>query len=285
MALVTMKDILAPARGYAVGAFNVHNMEYVQGVVAAAEAEDAPVILMAGAGMLRYFGMGWISALCRYAASASKVPVAIHLDHSRDFETITAAIQAGFTSVMFDGSHLPYAENMAATRKVVEAAHAVGVSVEAEIGAVGGAEDDIVTLAGLLTEPADAARFAQETGVDALAIAIGNCHGLYKGTPKLDFERLAAIRSMTDCPLVLHGGSDVPEDQVKQAIALGISKYNIGTELKIAFRQGLEQALAASDSYEVPGVLGPARQAVQNLAQEKMRLLGCSGKARTIPIV
>lgn len=285
MALVTLQEILAGAAAslqpYAVGAFNVHNMEFVQGVIEAAEIENAPVILMVGEPMLHYFGMGWIAALCRYAAECTKLPVVIHLDHSRNFANIVKAIKCGFSSVMIDGSRLRLPENIALTRKVVEVARAARASVEGELGAIGGKEDDVETPAGCFTDPDEARQFVAETGVDALAVAIGNRHGLYKGEPRLDFERLAKIREAVDCPLVMHGGSDIPDDQVRRSVELGIRKFNVGTELKIAFKKGVAGALESKpESFEVPHLLGPARREVVEVARRKMRLLGCSGKVR-----
>lgn len=279
MALVTLQEILPKRAGdYAVGAFNVHNMEYTQGVISAAEAEKAPVILMIGAPMIKYFGLGWMAAIGRYAAESASIPVALHLDHSRDFELIKRAIGCGFSSVMIDGSGLSFDDNVEVTKEVVEFASKAGVSVEGELGAIGGKEDNVETLAGKLTDPEEAREFVLATGVDALAVAIGNCHGLYKGEPNLDLERLASIERAAKCPLVLHGGSDLPDDQVQEAIRHGIRKVNVATELKIAFRHGVEEALATSDSFEVPDVLVPARKAVRELTQTKIRLLGSSGR-------
>ncbi|NLJ24927.1 MAG: class II fructose-bisphosphate aldolase [Firmicutes bacterium] len=279
MALVTLQEILPKRAGdYAVGAFNVHNMEYTQGVISAAEAEKAPVILMIGAPMIKYFGLGWMAAIGRYAAESASIPVALHLDHSRDFELIKQAIGCGFSSVMIDGSGLSFTKNIELTKRVVDFASKAGVSVEGELGAIGGKEDNIETLAGKLTDPEEAREFVLATGVDALAVAIGNCHGLYTGKPNLDLERLASIKEATTCPLVLHGGSDLPDIQVQEAIKHGIRKVNVGTELKIAFRHGVEKALATSDAFEVPAVLEPARKAVSELVRTKIRLLGSSGR-------
>ncbi|HHT73419.1 MAG TPA: class II fructose-bisphosphate aldolase [Firmicutes bacterium] len=279
MALLSLKELY---NGYdthfAVAAFNVHNLEYAQGVMMAAEAENAPVILMVGAGMSKYCGLGWMAAVCKYAAEDTHLPVVLHLDHAKDLELIVRAIQAGFTSVMFDGSHLPYEENVAQTRRVVEIAHAAAVSVEGELGAIAGVEDDLQVSKDLLTDPAQAEAFVRETGVDALAVSIGNRHGLYQQPADLDFQRLAAIKGRVEVPLVLHGGSDIPDAHVRRAVALGIWKYNVATDLKIAFTNALRARLGETDSCEPPATLGAAREAVKELARKKMQLLGCSGQ-------
>lgn len=279
MALVTLKQLYEGYdHGFAVSAFNVHNMEYVQGVMMAAEKEDSPVILMVGAPMIKYFGLGWISTLCKYAAESTDLPVVVHLDHAKEISTIVQAIRAGFSSVMYDGSHLSYNENVENTRKVVEIARYAGVSVEGELGAIGGVEDDVKTLAGKMTTPQDAERFVRETNVDALAVAIGNCHGLYKGEPNLDFDRLDAINRVVDIPIVLHGGSDISEEIIRQTVKNGVRKFNVGTDLKIAFTASLREAIDQNHSFEPPKTLAFGREAVKHLAQKKMRLLECSGK-------
>ncbi len=275
MALVTLTDLFSRYPDRTVAAFNVHNMEYVQAVLQAAEAAAAPVILMVGAPMLPYFGMGWISALCRYAAASSRQDICIHLDHSRDETQILQAIQAGFSSVMFDGSHLPLVENIRRTQQMAAAAHAVGITLEGEVGVLAGIEDSEATSQGSLTETADAVRFAEATGVNALAVAIGNKHGFYKGEPRLNFDRLAEIHQAVSCPLVMHGGSDTPAEQVHRLLGLGIRKFNFGTELKAAFAEGVRKALAVNPQViEPPQLLGPAREAVRQRTAAKLALLG-----------
>lgn len=282
MSLVTLREIMELYPGdFAIGAFNVHTMEDVQAVKAAAEAQESPVILQVGAAVASYAGMKWIATLCRLAAAEASVPVTVHLDHGRTLEVMREALEAGFSSVMIDGSHLPFAENVRLTRETVELARRYGASVEGELGSIGGVEDDIESLEGRLTDPEQAAAFVEQTGVDALAVAIGNCHGLYKGPVRLDFDRLAAIRARVGAPLVLHGGSDIPDDLVRQAVVGGIRKFNIGTEVKLAFTGAIKEVIAAGGPSADPrDLLGPAREAVRELARHKIQLFGSSGRVK-----
>ncbi|MFS8540625.1 MAG: class II fructose-1,6-bisphosphate aldolase, partial [Tissierellales bacterium] len=237
--LVTGKELLdhANKNGYAVGAFNINNMEIVQAIIEAAEETNSPVILQASQGGIKYAGIEYITALGKVAAEKAKVPVALHLDHGTDFDQVMLCIRYGFTSVMIDGSKHPLRENIELTKKVVDVAHAVGVSVEAELGKIGGTEDDITVdeLEATFTDPDEAKIFVEETGVDSLAIAVGTAHGVYKGEPKLDFDRIRKIKELVGIPLVLHGSSGVPADSIKKAIEAGINKINIDTDLRIAF--------------------------------------------------
>ncbi len=282
MSLVTLRELMELYPGdFAIGAFNVHTMEDVQAVKAAAEAQESPVILQVGAAVASYAGMKWIATLCRLAAAEASVPVTVHLDHGRTLEVMREALEAGFSSVMIDGSHLPFAENVRLTRETVDLARRYGASVEGELGSIGGVEDDIESLEGRLTDPEQAAAFVEQTGVDALAVAIGNCHGLYKGPVRLDFDRLAAIRARVGAPLVLHGGSDIPDDLVRQAVAGGIRKFNIGTEVKLAFTGAIKEVIAAGGPSADPrDLLGPAREAVRELARHKIQLFGSSGRVK-----
>lgn len=267
---------------YAVGAFNVNNMEILQAIVAAAKEERSPVILQASQGAIKYAGIEYITALARIAASEAGVPVALHLDHGPSFEQAMECIRYGFSSVMYDGSHLPLDENIAITRKVVEAAHAVGVSVEGEIGRLVGIEDNIQVseLEGALTDPDEAKQFVEETGIDMVAVAIGSRHGFYKGEPKLDFERLEAIRQRVQVPIVLHGGSGIPESHIQRAIALGVRKINIDTELRDVFVRTARQVMEEKpDEIDPRKILGPAREQMKEKVKEKMRLFGSSGRA------
>ncbi len=284
MGLVTTKELLerAEAGGYAVGAFNCNNLELVQAIIAAAEAERAPVILQASQGALKYAGLGLLAALAREAAAAARVPVAVHLDHGTDFAQVVACIRAGFTSVMIDGSHLPLEENITLTRKVVEVARAVGVSVEGELGRIAGAEDEVCAAGyeAFFTDPEEARRFVRETGVDALAVSVGTVHGPYRGEPRLDFPRLARIRALTGVPLVLHGSSGVPEEAIRTAISLGVRKINIDTDIRIAFVSSLRRALAENpEEIDPRRLLGTARAAATEAIRAKLRLFGCAGKA------
>ncbi len=282
--LVTGKEILdhAHKNKYAVGAFNVVNMEMLQAVIAAAEEENAPVFIQTTEGALSYAGMGYLSKMIRYAAKNTKVPVAFHLDHGTKFETAMQCLRNGWTSVMIDGSHYPLEENIKLTRAVVDAAHACGVSVEAELGRLGGIEDNITVdeKDAMFTNPAEARQFVDETEVDYLAIAIGTAHGKYKGVPKLDHDRLDVIKKDLNMPIVLHGASGVGEDEITKAISLGINKINIDTDLRVAYTDKVREILGNdSEIFDLRKIIGPARINVQAKVQEKMRLFGASGKA------
>jgi len=284
MPLVTVKEMLNAAEkgNYAVGAFNCNNMEIIQAIVQAAEEEDSPVIVQASQGAIKYAGLEYITALTKLAAGQTKVPVALHLDHGTSFEQAVKCIQHGFTSVMIDGSAHPLSENIELTNKVIEVARATGVSVEAELGKIGGTEDDITVdeKEATFTDPQEAKEFVNATGVDALAVAIGTAHGVYKGEPKLDFERLKKIVALIDTPIVLHGSSGVPDEAIKQAISLGVRKVNIDTNLREAFvkkaRQILEEKPGEIDPRKI---LGPAKDTMKEVIKEKIRLFGSSGKA------
>ncbi|MGE5675638.1 MAG: class II fructose-bisphosphate aldolase [Mycobacterium leprae] len=282
MALVSGKEILDLARsgGYGVGAFNVHNIDMIHAVAAVAVAEKAPVILQFTHGSLKFMGWEYASMVARRVAETSPVPMALHLDHGESFEVVMKALRYGFTSVMFDGSEQPYKVNVGVMKQVVEAAHAVGVSVEGEIGHVGGVEDDQGGEHAWLTEPADAERFAFDTGLDYLATAFGTAHGFYKEEPHLDIERLSEIGRRVPKPLVMHGGSGVPDDQVRAAVKAGVAKVNVATELKDAWARGLKAAMAKNpDEIDPRKLLVPALDAVKLIVQEKIRLVGANGRA------
>lgn len=281
---VPAHELLAQADrdGYAVGAFNVNNMEILQAIMAAAREERSPVILQASQGAIKYAGIRFITALARVAAAEAGVPVALHLDHGPSFEQVMECIRFGFSSVMYDGSHLPLEENIAVTRQVVEAAHAVGVSVEGEIGRLVGIEDNVQVseLEGALTNPDEARRFVEETGLDFVAVAIGSRHGFYKGEPRLDFDRLAAIQKQVNVPIVLHGGSGIPEKHIERAIALGVRKINIDTELRDVFVRTAGKIMREKpDEIDPRKILGPAREQMKEKVREKIRLFGSSGRA------
>lgn len=282
--LVTTKELLEHAQQnkYAVGAFNVNNMEIVQAIIEAAEETQSPVILQASQGGLKYAGVEYIAGLGKIAAQNASVPVAIHLDHGTDFEQIMQCIRHGFTSVMIDASKYPLDENIAMTKKVIEVAHAVGVSVEAELGKIGGTEDDITVSDrdATFTDPEEAKRFVEETGVDSLAIAIGTAHGPYKGEPKLDFDRLENIRKTIDTCIVLHGSSGVPEEALRKAISMGVSKINIDTDVRMAFAKGVKDLLDKKPSeYDPRKIIGPAKEEMKRAIKEKMEIFGSVGKA------
>ena len=284
MALVTVAELTKAAAegGYAVGAFNLNNMEILQAVIAAAEEERSPVILQASQGGLKYAGIDYIVAMARVAAENASVPVALNLDHGTSFKQAMVCIRKGFSAVMIDGSQLPFEENIALVKRVVDVARAAGVSVEAELGKIGGTEDDIVVSDqdATMTDPDEAAEFVERAQPDLLAVAIGTAHGVYKGEPRIDFKRLEEIKKRVDIPLVLHGASGVPDEAIRKACQLGISKINIDTELRVAFTQAVRNVLeAAPDEIDPRKILGPAREAMQKVVQEKMRLFGSSGKA------
>lgn len=277
--LVNTRAMLLRAQGsgYAVGAFNTYNLEITLGILRAAEALKAPVILQLGASALNYAGEATLSALALAAARAARVPVAVHLDHARDLDLCKACIERGFTSVMFDGSDLPFDENLARTAEAASLARAMGAAIEGELGGVGGAEDLAVSA---FTDPKQADVFVARTGVDALAVAIGNVHGYYKGEPKLDFDRLVAIRQRMRAPLVLHGASGLPEADIRRAIQEGICKINVNTDLRRAFTRALGEGLEVEDpKFDLPRLMGPAIEAVREVVEGKIRAFGSADRA------
>lgn len=271
----------AQGEGYAVGAFNTNNMEIVQAIIETAEEEKAPVILQASQGAIKYAGIDYITAMVKVASEKASVPVSLHLDHGTDFDQVIRCIRAGFSSVMFDGSKLPLKENMAITRKVVETAHTVEVSVEGELGRIAGVEDQVSVEAreAMMTDPKEAFEFVEQTGVDALAIAVGTVHGMRKREAKLDINRIRETRNLVEVPLVLHGASGVPDDEVQRAIKAGICKINIDTELRKAFVRGITAFLKENpDEIDPRKILSRAKAEMKGAVREKMRLFGCSGK-------
>ncbi len=281
--LVTGKELLLDAqkKGYAVGAFNVNNMEIVQAIIEAAEATQSPVILQASQGGLSYAGIEYIAALGKLAAEKASVPVALHLDHGTDFAQIMGCVRNGFSSVMIDASQYSFEENVERTKKVVEVAHAVGITVEAELGKIGGTEDDITVdeKDATFTDPEEAKRFVEETKVDSLAVAVGTAHGVYQGEPELDFDRIKALREAVDVPLVLHGSSGVDYNDLRQAISLGISKVNIDTDIRISFANAVKKFVEENpDEIDPRKIIGPAREAMRKTIMEKMEIFGSVGK-------
>jgi len=279
-----MAEILNKANkeGYAVGGFNINNMEFLQAIVQAAEETRSPLILQTSEGALKYIGMDYVVAMVKAATKNTSVPVALHLDHGSSFEVIMQCIRNGYSSVMIDGSHYPFEENVRLTQKVVEAAHAVGVSVEAELGRLGGTEDDLSVDAedATLTNPEEAEEFVKRTGVDALAIAIGTAHGVYKGEPKLDFDRLKDIKDRIKIPVVLHGASGIPEADLKKAVSLGVNKVNVNTDFQQAYAERVREVLAKDpEVYDPRKICGPGREAIKAAVIEKIEFLGSNGKA------
>lgn len=283
MKLVPMAEILNKANdeGYAVGGFNINNLEFLQGIIWGAEEKNSPLILQTSEGAIKYIGMDYVLGMVEAAVKNTHIPVALHLDHGSSFEVVMKCIRNGYSSVMFDGSHYPLAENIEQTRKIVEAAHAVGVSVEAELGRLGGTEDDISVdeREAAFTDPDEAVEFVEKTGVDALAIAIGTAHGVYKGDPELDFERLKTIKEKLNIPLVLHGASGVPLEDVKKAISLGINKVNVNTDFQQAFTAKVRELFASDEKlYDPRKYCGPGREAIKAKVMEKIDVLGSANK-------
>lgn len=283
MALVTSKELMLDAQKnhYAIGAFNVENMEMVQAVVAAAEELSSPVIIQTTPGTLKYAPPEMFYANVCAAAKAATVPVVMHLDHGSSFELALRAFRAGYTSVMIDGSLLGFEENIALSKAVADACHAGGVPVEAELGKVGGKEDDHDGGSGSgYTDPEEAAQFVQRTGVDSLAVAIGTAHGVYKGIPKLDTERISRIRERVSVPLVLHGTSGVPDDTVRECIARGMCKINYATDLRIAFTKGVREYLQNNPTaYDPKKYNAVGRENVRQYVMQKILLCGSNGRA------
>ena len=275
----TSKEMILEARrgGYAVPAFNAENLEMVQAIIEAAEEARSPVMIQTTPSTVKYITLRQAVAMVKADAEAASVPVSLHLDHCESYEAVAAAIDAGYSSVMIDASKLPYEENIAVTQKVVAKARPLGITVESELGTVGGKEDghsaDIA-----YTDPDEALDFFTRTGIDIFAIAIGTAHGFYKGEPKLNFELLAKIKDMIDCPLVLHGGSGIPDEMIKRTIELGINKVNYATELRAAATKAVREALVDESIIDPKKYMGKARDAVRELCLHKIDVCGSRGK-------
>lgn len=282
MSLVTTKQLLLDAQkeGYAVGAFNVENMEMVQAVVAAAEELHSPVIMQTTPSTVKYADLAYFYANAKVAAEKASVPVVMHLDHGNSFELAMRALREGYTSIMIDGSHGTFEENIAVSKAVVDACHPSGIPVEAELGKVGGKEDDLEVGEGNpYTDPQEAKTFVEATGIDSLAVAIGTTHGVYKGIPKLDVNRLSEIRNVVSIPLVLHGTSGVPDEAVKECICRGICKVNYATDLRIAFSKGVNQILRENpDTFDPKKYNARGREEVKEYVKSKILVCGSAGK-------
>ncbi len=302
--LVTLKQILVKAhkKNYAVGAFNINNMEITQAIINAAVAQKSPVIIQTTEGALGYAGIDYLRCLAHNSAQ-QKVPVVLHLDHGRDMELIKKCIKAGWTGVMYDGSHLPFEENVKNTKKVVQMAHKKGIGVEGELGTIGGAEEKVIARQIIYTDPEAAKEFVEKTGVDALAIAIGTSHGAYKfeGSARLDLHLLKTIKQKLDMPIVLHGASGVPawlvtqaarygaqlgkpegvpDEQIKQAVEYGINKINTDTDIRLAFDAAVRKFLSEKpEDFDPRHILSPARELIQQVVEHRMQVFGSSGKA------
>ncbi|WP_172257611.1 class II fructose-1,6-bisphosphate aldolase [Saccharibacillus deserti] len=284
MPLVSMTDMLNKALEgkYAVGQFNINNLEWTQAILGAAEEEKSPVILGVSEGAARH--MGGFNTVVKMVEGllldmSITVPVAIHLDHGSSFDKCKAALDAGFTSVMIDGSHHPIEENIEMTKKVVEYAHAKGASVEAEVGTVGGQEDDVI--GGIqYADLNECVRIVKETGIDTLAPALGSVHGPYHGEPNLGFKEMEEIRDAVNLPLVLHGGTGIPTHDIQKSISLGTSKINVNTENQIAFARVVREVLAAKpDAYDPRTFIVPGRDAIKATVIGKIKEFGSSNKA------
>lgn len=302
--LASTKIILEKAhRGnYAVGHFNINNMEMVQGIVKAAEKLNSPIILATSEGALEYAGMNFLYNLARTASDLSKVPIALHLDHGKDVENIRKCIKLGYSSVMIDASHEEFEKNIKLTKQVVQLAHQKGVSVEAELGTIGGKEDKIHSRGIVYTNPVKAQEFVERTGCDFLAVAIGTSHGAYKfsGSAKLKIDLLKQIKAKTKIPLVLHGASGVPKEmvhlaekygaklsgvhgvpdsQIRLAVRNGINKINTDTDLRIAFTAGIRKFVRENPTgFDPRQILAPARDLVQKVAEQRIKLFGSVNK-------
>ncbi len=288
MGLVTLTELLKDAedRGYAVGGFVLVNLEWLQAVAEAAQNKLSPLCLCVAQVHFDFVDMEALAPAIHQASKKLSVPVAVHLDHGKTLEAIMRAIKCGFTSVMFDGSDLPFEENVEMTKRIVDFAHSVGVSVEAELGAVGGGyggtEGGEAPPPELLTDPLQAAEFVRRTNCDALAVAIGTVHGKYRGKPKLDFERLKRIRELTNVPLVLHGGSGIPPEDVKKAVELGVRKINIYYDMERSATEKIKE-LINRDGNRVayPDIMSACKQGVKEAVEYYMDIFNSSGKCST----
>lgn len=283
MPLVSSLELIKKAREQkkAIAAFNIHNLETIQAAIEGAYELNAPVIIQTTPGTLRHAGIESVAAIVKALAGKYDIPVALHMDHCPSYDTIVSCIQNGYTSVMIDGAHHEYDENVALVKSVVKMAHAVGVQVEGEIGKIGGVEDDMFVneADASYTIPAEAKKFVEDTGIDTLAVAIGTAHGMYKGEPNLDFDRIAEIDGLVSVPLVLHGASGVPDDQVKKSISLGMAKVNIATELKNPMVAAIRDVIANPDENDPRNYMGAAKNAVKEVVKKKILLCGSDGMA------
>jgi fructose-bisphosphate aldolase class II len=282
--LVSGKEIMQHAHenGYAVGAFNVNNMEAIQAIIEAAEELQSPVVIQVSQGGLEYAGVKYIAAMVKVAAEGANVPVVLHLDHGTEFRNQVQCLRAGWTSLMIDASHCGFEENIAQTKEIVKMAHQAGVGVEAELGKIGGVEDDISVdeKDATYTDVEEAYEFVHATGVDYLAIAVGTAHGPYKGDPKIDFTRIAEIKAKLNIPLVLHGSSGVPKESIEKAIAAGINKINIDTDLRQAYHRAVKKFVTENpDAYDPRKINGPGKEAMKEVVKDKMRMFNSVNQA------
>lgn len=278
------KEMLNKARreGYAIPAFNIHNLETIQTVIEAAVEMKSPVILAATPGTMNYAGRAYIQAMAEVAAKENDIPIALHLDHHETVDSIEESLKLGTKSVMIDGSHNSFEENIELTKKVVDLAHSYGATVEAELGKLVGQEDDMIVEAkdAAYTDPDTVVEFVERTGVDTLAVAIGTGHGVYESKPDLDFERLEKIKNLIDIPIILHGASGISKEDVQKCISLGCAKVNISTELKIPFSTALREFLIEHpNETDTRKYMGPAKAAMKEAAIAKILICMSDGKA------
>ncbi|OON41733.1 class II aldolase, tagatose bisphosphate family [Izhakiella australiensis] len=284
MGIISTKYLLqsAQAGGYAIPAFNIHNAETIQAILEVCSEMRSPVILAGTPGTFKHIGFTEIYALCSAFATRYNMPLALHLDHHESLDDIRRKVNAGVRSAMIDGSSLKFSDNVSLVKSVVDFCHANDCSVEAELGRLGGLEDDmhVDEESAFLTDTEEARRFVELTGVDSLAVAIGTAHGLYTKRPKIDFQRLEEIRQVVDVPLVLHGASDVPDDDVRRTIALGVCKVNVATELKIAFAEAVKTWFADNPQGNDPRYyLRAGMDAMKDVVRSKVIVCGAEGKA------
>jgi len=288
MSFVTTKEMLKEAQKgrYAVGAFNANNMEIIQAIVETAEEEKAPVILQASQGAIKYAGLDMIVAMVKAMAEKANIPVALHLDHGTDYHQNIKCLRAGFTSLMYDGSKLPFDENVKMTKKVVEMAHACDIPVEAELGQIGkmGDSDEpgvaLERVKESMAVPEEAKKFVELTEIDFLAAAVGTIHGCRTPFAKLDIPRIERIRELTGVPLVLHGASGANDEEIKKGIAAGICKINIDTRIRMKFTEKMREIIKTNpEEIDPRKILGPAKDAAKEIIRDRIRVFGCNGKA------
>ena len=282
MPLVTTNEMLAAARNgaYAVAAFNCENMEMIQAIIAAGEEMNAPLILQTTPSTVSYASAELFAANAAAAAKNASIRVALHLDHGNTHELAEEALRAGYTSIMIDGSALPLEENIAFTKKTVDLCVKAGIPVEGELGRVGGKEDDLESDGSGYTDPEEAVRFIKETGVSSLAVGVGTAHGVYAVKPVLNTELISVLRKLLPVPLVLHGGSGLEDDVIRECIARGISKVNVATDLRIAYTQAVREYLQNDPRCIDPKKFGKAgRDAVKKVAINRILVCGCQGRS------
>lgn len=282
MPLVTSEKMLLDAQkgGYAVGAFNAENMEMVKAIIQAAKELNAPVMIQTTPSTVKYGNLETYVGIVTAEAKNVSVPICLHLDHGNSFDLAAKAIKNGYTSVMIDGSQGAFDENVNVSKRVAEMGRACGIPVEAELGKVGGKEDDLVISVDTNTDPIEAKEFVERTGITSLAVAIGTAHGFYEGTPVLDIQRLSQIRKAVSVPLVLHGASGLSDEDVKECVTCGICKVNFATELRVAYTTACKKIAKDKPDVFDPKIFGKAgMEAVTALVKKKMKVCGCDGKA------